>query len=344
MATALKTPTGWPTILLERAGDDRPARPRRGDRARAPSRACARRSATSGRPRRSPRSPPPACAVAAAPASRPARSGAPRPTTEAPRRYVVANGYGADPASGTDRTCWSTTRTRVIEGAGHRGLRDRRGRGDHRGPRRGRRGHPPARGRDRRGRGRRVHRRRTRFGRAARPVGRGPAGPGRLHARRGDRAAEGPRGQARPARAAAAASRRARPVGRCRRSSTTSRRSPPSAGSCATAPEAFAATGSKASPGTILVQVADAVGRRASPRCRSGRRCARSSSSAARCPAGRSIKAVLVGGPSGGLLPPDGARHRRTTSSRCARPAPTSARARSSSPTIAPASSTWPGC
>ena len=53
-----------------------------------------------------------------------------------------------------------------------------------------------------------------------------PAGPGRLHARRGDRPAQGPRGQARPARAAAAASRRARPVRACRRSSRTSRPSP----------------------------------------------------------------------------------------------------------------------
>ena len=43
----------------------------------------------------------------------------------------------------------------------------------------------------------------------------------------------------------------------------------------------------------------------ASPRSRSGRRCARSSGSAASCRPAASIKAVLVGGPSGGLLPPD---------------------------------------
>ena len=43
----------------------------------------------------------------------------------------------------------------------------------------------------------------------------------------------------------------------------------------------------------------------ASPRSRSARRCATSSSSAAKLPAGRSLQAVLVGGPSGGLLPPD---------------------------------------
>ena len=43
----------------------------------------------------------------------------------------------------------------------------------------------------------------------------------------------------------------------------------------------------------------------ASPRSRSGPRCATSSGSAASCRPGRTIKAVLVGGPSGGLLPPD---------------------------------------
>ena len=59
------------------------------------------------------------------------------------------------------------------------------------------------------------------------------------------------------------------------------------------------------SPGTVLVQVADAGGRRhrrgpaRDAAARDRRR------SAAALPAGRSIKAVLVGGPSGGLLPPD---------------------------------------
>ena len=38
-------------------------------------------------------------------------------TTEAPRRYVVANGYGADPAAGTDRFLLESDPFSVIEGA-----------------------------------------------------------------------------------------------------------------------------------------------------------------------------------------------------------------------------------
>jgi NADH:ubiquinone oxidoreductase subunit F (NADH-binding) len=38
-------------------------------------------------------------------------------TTEAPRRYVVANGYGADPAAGTDRFLMESDPFSVIEGA-----------------------------------------------------------------------------------------------------------------------------------------------------------------------------------------------------------------------------------
>ena len=38
-------------------------------------------------------------------------------TTDAPRRYVVANGYGADPAAGTDRFLMESDPFSVIEGA-----------------------------------------------------------------------------------------------------------------------------------------------------------------------------------------------------------------------------------
>ena len=55
-------------------------------------------------------------------------------------------------------------------------------------------------------------------------------------------------------------------------------------------------------------------------------------------PAGRSVKALLVGGPSGGLLPPD-LLERPYASMRFARPVPTSAPGPSSSPTTAHASS-----
>ena len=52
----------------------------------------------------------------AAPATRPATSGGPRPAIDAPRRYAVANGYGADPASHTDRTLMVRDPYAVIEG------------------------------------------------------------------------------------------------------------------------------------------------------------------------------------------------------------------------------------
>ena len=105
--------------------------------------------------------------------------------------------------------------------------------------------------------------------------------------------------------------------------------------------EAFAAIGAPDTPGTILVQVrtpardgdrrgpardAAARGRRARREAAGGTHASRRSSSAVR-PAACCHPTCST---------------RRMPSSRCARPAPTSARARSSSPTIAPASSTWP--
>ena len=50
-------------------------------------------------------------------ATSPARSGGRPAAVEAPRKYVVANGYGADPACGTDRYLLETDPYAVIEGA-----------------------------------------------------------------------------------------------------------------------------------------------------------------------------------------------------------------------------------
>ena len=117
-----------------------------------------------------------------------------------------------------------------------------------------------------------------------------PAGPGRLHARRGDRPAQGARGQARPARAAAAASGRARPVRHADRRPQRPDRSPPCRGSSATAPRRSRRSARRTAP----ARSSSRSGRRpatASPRSRSGRRCARSSGSAGSCRPVARIKA-----------------------------------------------------
>lgn len=67
---------------------------------------------------------------------------------------------------------------------------------------------------------------------------------------------------------------------------------------------AFAATGSEASPGTILVQVRTPAGDGIAE-VPFGTPLREIVGLRGRLPAGRSIKAILVGGPSGGLLPPD---------------------------------------
>ena len=131
--------------------------------------------------------------------------------TDAPRRYVVANGYGADPSAQTDRALIESNPFAVIEGVAIAAfavgadeafiaVRAEAAEVD-----------PPPRGGDRRGRGRRPHRPRDARLRP-RPDDPGPDGPGRLHARRGDGPPQGPRGQARPAGAAAAPPRGGRPV------------------------------------------------------------------------------------------------------------------------------------
>ena len=219
-------------------------------------------------------------------ASRPATSGAPprRPTRR--RRYVVANGYEADPASQTDRTLMERDPY-----ARPRGRRPRRLRGR----RRPRRSSPSApRTTDairaleaaiaaRRG-GRLPGRRRPRH----RPRHRVEVRPVQGAFMLGEetvllRALEDKRGQPeqRPPYPPSAACSGSRP------SSTTSRPSPPCRGSWPTAPRRSPRSADGRSPGTILVQVSGAVGERASPRSRSGRRSARSSTSAGALPAAR---------------------------------------------------------
>ncbi len=115
MTTLLATPKGWPRILLERA--DAPD-PTDLDAAVAAGafeglRSVVRELGPTG-----------AIATIAASGLR-GRGGAGYPTaekwrtaatTEAPRRYVVANGYGADPAVRTDRELLARDPFRVLEG------------------------------------------------------------------------------------------------------------------------------------------------------------------------------------------------------------------------------------
>ena len=342
MVDLLKTPAKLaddPARTSRRARTRPTSTPRPG---RARSTACAGSSATSGRPA--------TIATIAASGLR-GRGGAGFPTgdkwrtaaaTDAPRRYVVANGYGADPATGTDRFLLERDPFAVIEGAAIAAFAIGATRGDHRRPGRGDGGHPAARGGHRGGRGGglprlrrprlRARHRRSRSGRSRAPT---------CSARR--------RSCSRRSRASAASpssGRRIRPsaaCSACRPSSTTSRRWPPCPWIIRNGAEAFAAIGAPDSPGTILVQVRTPAGdgiaevplgtplrEVVGARRQAARAAARSrpSSSAAR-PAACSRRTCST---------------RRTTSSRCARPAPTSAPGRSSSPTTGPASSTSPGC
>ncbi len=115
MATRLKTPAAWPTILLERADA---ADPTDLD-------AATKAGAFDGlRMAIRDLGPTATTALIAASGLR-GRGGAGFPAadkwrtasaTEAPRRYVVVNGYGADPACGTDRYLLETDPYAVIEG------------------------------------------------------------------------------------------------------------------------------------------------------------------------------------------------------------------------------------
>jgi NADH:ubiquinone oxidoreductase subunit F (NADH-binding) len=116
MTTILRTPKGWPSILLARAGAKDPTDL---DAAVAGGAFVGLRKAVHDL------GPTGVTAMIAAAGLR-GRGGAGFATgdkwraaaaTEAPRRYVVANGYGADPAVLTDRTLLETDPYAVIEGA-----------------------------------------------------------------------------------------------------------------------------------------------------------------------------------------------------------------------------------
>ncbi len=114
-ATLLQTPMTWPTILLERAAA---ADPLDLD-------AATKAGAFEGL-RKAIRDLGPLATISAISESGlRGRGGAGFPTgrkwrlaatTEAPRRYVVANGYGADPASGTDRALLTLDPFGIVEG------------------------------------------------------------------------------------------------------------------------------------------------------------------------------------------------------------------------------------
>jgi NADH:ubiquinone oxidoreductase subunit F (NADH-binding) len=115
MTTILRMPKGWPSILLARAGAQDPT----------DLDAAVKAGAFVGL-RKAFHDLGPTAVIATIGASRlRGRGGAGFPTgekwraaaaTDAPRRYVVANGYGADPAVLTDRTLLETDPYAVIEG------------------------------------------------------------------------------------------------------------------------------------------------------------------------------------------------------------------------------------
>ena len=116
MADLLTTPANWPVILLARAGAADPTDLDEATRAGAFDglRRAIRDLGATG-----------TIATIAASGLR-GRGGSGYPTaqkwrtaslTDAPRRYVVANGYGADPAAGTDRFLMEADPFSVVEGA-----------------------------------------------------------------------------------------------------------------------------------------------------------------------------------------------------------------------------------
>jgi len=115
MTTILRTPKGWPSILLARAGAKDPT-----------DLDAAVKGGAFGGLRKAVHDLGPTGVIATLAASGlRGRGGAGFPTadkwraaatTDAPRRYVVANGYGADPAVLTDRTLLETDPYAVIEG------------------------------------------------------------------------------------------------------------------------------------------------------------------------------------------------------------------------------------
>ena len=188
-------------------------------------------------------------------------------------------------------------------GAGHRGLRHRRQRGLPRRACRGQRGHRRAVDGHRPGDRSRSSRRRTSMApgstcgwrsvrsRAPTCSARRPSCSRRSRASAGSRSSD----RRTPPRAACSG---------CRPSSTTSRPWPPCRGSCARAPTPTPRSASGPAPGPSSSSCARPAAT-ASPRCRWARRSREVLGLAAKMPRGRSLQALLVGGPSGGLLPPD---------------------------------------
>ncbi len=115
MVDRLKTPAGWPTILLERADADDPT----------DLDAAVRLGAFEGLTKAIRDLGPSATIAVIAASGLRGRGGAgylaaekwrTAAASDAPRRFIVANGYGADPASGTDRFLLERDPYAVIEG------------------------------------------------------------------------------------------------------------------------------------------------------------------------------------------------------------------------------------
>ncbi len=263
--------------------------------------------------------------------------------TEAPRRYVVANGYGADPASHTDRTLLARDPYAVIEGVAIAAfaigaeeafiaLRAE----DTAAHRHGQRGHRVRHG----GRlpgcrrpGLRPRRVRSRSGRSRAPT---------CWARR--------RSCSRPSRASAASPSSARRIRRragCSGMPTVVH----NVQTLAFVPwivregaDAFRATGTAHEPGTVLVQIRTPGGDEGIAEVPLGTPVARHHR-AGRQAAGRPVhpgRSSSVGRRVGCCR--QTCSTRRTPSSGCARRAPISAPARSSSSTTGPTSSSWSAC
>jgi NADH:ubiquinone oxidoreductase subunit F (NADH-binding) len=120
MATILKTPAAWPSVLI-----DRKAAGRAFDDPAAELDAAVARGAFEGLKRSVHELGPSGTIATIAASGLRGRGGAGFPTgekwrlaarTEAPGRYVVANGYGADPSVATDRTLMETNPFAVVEG------------------------------------------------------------------------------------------------------------------------------------------------------------------------------------------------------------------------------------
>ena len=258
MTTLLPTPAGTPRLILGEATRGRSDGPRRGRGGRGV-RGAARGRRRPGPDRRpSPRSPRPGCGAAAARASRPATSGAPSASAEDPVRYVVANGYEADPAPGHEPPPDGDAALRGGRGRRDRGPRRRRPGGHHRRPRRVRGCGARPGVRRLRGRGGRLPRARTCWARAA-------TSPSRSARCRAPTCWARRRSCSRPSRGRAASpssARPTRPSGACsgtRPWSTTWSRWRRRPGSSSTAPTRSGRSATRTRPGTLLVQVSGAV-------------------------------------------------------------------------------------